>query len=50
MLLGEYLEKNDLNYNDVILKMENGEIIENPGCLIQYCDILEIKENEITIR
>ena len=50
MLLGEYLEENDLNYCDVILKMENGKIIENPGCLIDYCDILKINENEITVR
>lgn len=50
MRLGEYLEENNLNYDDVILKKENGEIITSFGCLIDYCDILEINGNELTIR
>lgn len=50
MRLGEYLEINNLNYDDVILKKENGEIITSFGCLIDYCDILEINGNEIIIR
>ena len=50
MRLGEYMEEYGLNYDDVILKKENGDIIENPGCLIEYCDILEINGNELIIR
>ena len=50
MRLCEYLEENGLNYCDVILKTESGKIIENPGCLIDYCNILEINGNELTIR
>lgn len=50
MRLGEYLEENGLNYCDVILKTESGKIIENPGWLIDYCDILEVDGNELTIR
>ena len=50
MYLGEYLEENDLGFCDVILKTEDGKIIENPGWLIDYCDILEINGNELTIR
>lgn len=50
MHLGEYLEENNLDFCDVILKTEDGKIIENPGCLINYCDILEINGNELTIR
>ena len=50
MRLGEYLKEHDLNYDDVILKNENGEIITSYGCLIQYCDVLEVNGNELTIR
>ena len=50
MRLGEYLDGHDLDYEDVILKKENGEIITSYGCLIQYCDVLEVNGNELTIR
>lgn len=50
MRLGEYLDEHNLDYGDVILKEENGEIITSYGCLIQYCDVLEVNGNELTIR
>lgn len=50
MLLGEYLEMWGLDFSDVILKTEDGKIIENPGCLIDNCDILQVVGNELTIR
>lgn len=50
MRLGEYMDKYDLDYDDVILKMENGKIIEKPGCLIDYCDVIEVNDNEIVVR
>lgn len=50
MLLGEYLEENNLNYDDVILKKENGEVIEDYGCLIQYCEVVKVNGSELTIR
>lgn len=50
MILKDYLDEHDLDYEDVILKKENGEIITSYGCLIQYCDVLEVNGNEITIR
>ena len=50
MTLGEYLDEHDLNYGDVILKKETGEIIASYGCLIQYCDVLEVNGNELIIR
>ena len=50
MLLGEYLEEHDLNYCDVVLKTEDGKTIENPGCLIDNCVVLEVNGNELMIR
>lgn len=50
MTLGEYLDKYDLDYSDVILKKENGEIIKNYGVLIQYCNVLKVNGKELTIR
>lgn len=50
MILKDYLDEHNLDYEDVILKKENGEIITSYGCLIQYCDVLEVNGNEITIR
>jgi hypothetical protein len=50
MTLGEYLDEHDLNYCDVVLKKENGEVITDYGCLIQYCNVLKIEDNELTIR
>lgn len=50
MRLGEYLDEHNLDYGDVILKKESGEIITSYGCLIQYCEVLEVNGNELTIR
>ena len=50
MRLDEYLDKHNLDCDDVILKKENGEVITSYGCLIQYCDVLEINGTELTIR
>lgn len=50
MILKNYLDEHNLNYEDVVLKKENGEIITSYGCLIQYCDVLEVNGKEITIR
>lgn len=50
MILTEYLDKHDLSLEDVILKTEDGKIISDYGCLILYCDVLEVNGNEITIR
>ena len=50
MILKDYLDKHDLSLEDVVLKKENGKIISNYGCLILYCDVLEVNGNEITIR
>lgn len=50
MKLSEYLAEHDLDYEDVILKTEDGKIITDYGCLIQYCDVLEVNGNEIIIR
>ena len=50
MYLEEYLEEQDLDYEDVFLKKENGEVIEDYGCLIRYCTVLKVDGKEITIR
>ena len=50
MTLGEYLKIHELNYDDVIIKKESGEVIKSYGCLIQYYDVLKIIGNELTIR
>lgn len=50
MILGEYLDEHDLDFEDVVLKKEDGEVIINPGCLINYCDVLDVNGNELTIR
>lgn len=50
MKLGEYLDEHNLDYDDVILKKESGEVITSYGCLIQYCDVLEVNGNELIIR
>ena len=49
MVLGDYLNENNLEYCEVILKKENGEVIEDYGCLIQYCEVLEVNGSELTI-
>ena len=50
MKLSEYLAEHNLDYEDVSLKTEDGKIITSYGCLIQYCDVLEVNGNEIIIR
>ena len=50
MRLGEYMDKNNLDYDDVILKTEDGKVIVNPGCLIDNCEIIEVTGNELIIR
>lgn len=50
MRLEEYLNEQDLDYSDVVLKKENGEIIESYGCLIRHANVLKVEGKEITIR
>lgn len=49
MTVNEYLEKNDLDYDDIILKNEDGKVIE-PATLIQYCIVIKVVGNEIVIK
>ena len=49
MTVDEYLDKNDLDYYDVILKDEQDKIIE-PTTLIQYCNVISADENILVIR
>ena len=48
-IVDEYLDKNDLDYDDVILKDEQDKIIE-PTTLIQYCNVISSDENILVIR
>lgn len=49
MTVDEYLDKNDLDYDNVILKDEQDKIIE-PTTLIQYCNVISADENILVIR
>lgn len=49
MTIDEYLEQNNLDYDDVVLKNELGKIKE-PTTLIQYCDVISVNENVLVIR
>jgi hypothetical protein len=49
MTVDEYLDKNDLDYDDVILKDEQDKIIE-PTTLTQYCNVISADENILVIR
>lgn len=49
MTVNEYLDKNNLDYDDVILKDEQGKIIK-PATLIQYCTVLSVNGNVLIIR
>lgn len=49
MTVDECLDKNDLDYDDVILKDEQDKIIE-PTTLIQYCNVISADENILVIR
>ena len=48
--LEDYLDEKDLDYSDVILKKENGEIIESYGCLKRNCQVIKVEGKEITVR
>lgn len=50
MRLEEYLKKYDLGYGDVILKNENGEVVNSYVCFMLDCDVLEVNRDELTIR
>lgn len=49
LTVNDYLEENDLDYNDVIMKSEDGKLI-TPGTLIQFCTVLKVEGNVLTIR
>ena len=49
MTVNEYLEESDLDYDDIILKNEDGEVIK-PATLIQYCNVIRVDENEVIIK
>lgn len=49
MTVDKYLEQNDLDYCDIVLIDEDGKEIE-PATLIQYCTVIKIDGNVITIR
>ena len=49
MTVNEYLEENDLDYDDVILKNEDGKVIEL-STLIQYCSVIRVDGNEVVIK
>ena len=49
MTVNEYLEENDLDYDDIILKNEDGEVIK-PATLIQYCNVIRVDGNEVIIK
>ena len=50
MRLEDYLDEKDLDYSDVVLKKENGKIIELYGCLIRHCQVVKVEGKEITVR
>lgn len=50
MRLEDYLDEHDLDYSDVILKKENGEIIESYGCLIRHCEVISVEGKQFTVR
>ena len=49
MTVNEYLEENDLDYDDIILKDEDGEVIKT-ATLIQYCNVIRVDGNEVIIK
>lgn len=49
MTVKEYLEKHDLDYYDIKMIDEDGKEIE-PDTLIQYCTVIKVDGNVITIR
>lgn len=49
MTLNEYLEKHDLDYCDIKMIDEYGKEIE-PATLIQYCTVVNVDGNVVTIR
>lgn len=50
MRLEEFLNEHDLDYSDVVLKKENGEVIDIYGCLIRHCQVMKVEGKEITVR
>ena len=48
--LGDYLDENNLDFDNVILKNEKGEVITRVGTLLQYCFVLSVDGKEITIQ
>ena len=49
MTVNEYLEENDLDYDDIILKNEDCEVIQ-PATLIQYCNVIRVEGNEAIVK
>ena len=48
LMLGEYLEEHGLDYCDVILKNENGQVITSGGALLQFCLVLGVNNEDGT--
>lgn len=49
MTVNDYLEQNNLDYCDIKMIDEDGKEIE-PSTLIQYCTVVNVNGNEVTIR
>lgn len=49
MTVNEYLKKHDLDYCDIKMIDEYGKEIE-PATLIQYCTVVKVDGNVVTIR
>ena len=48
--LGDYLDENNLDFDEVTLKNEKGEVITMVGTLLQYCFVINVNGKVITIR
>lgn len=49
MTVNDYLEQNDLDYCDIKMIDEDGKEIE-PATLIQYCTVIKVDGDVVTIR
>lgn len=51
MSLGEFMDKYDFDFEDIVLKSNITDfIIRDPGCLICHCEVMGVNGNIITVR
>ena len=50
MTVGEYLTEQDIDIDEVTLQTDDGQIIDNPGCLICNCEVLNVDGNILIVR